>query len=148
MRSLGMAVLGVVLVAAAGCGPASYDRYIPSETTARESLELALAGWRDGKPPGRLRDSAPVIELVDMHRRPGQRLVSYDILGPAPGNGPRCLAVRLHLENPREEQRVRFVVLGNDPLWVVRYEDYEMMAHWECPPPPEEAAKTSKRGTR
>jgi hypothetical protein len=58
--------------------------------------------------------------------------VRYTILGEAPGDAPRCFAVRLHLEEPQEEQRVRFVLIGLDPLWVFRHEDYEMLAHWEC----------------
>ena len=47
----------------------------------------------------------------------------------------RAFAVRLSLENPPEVQVVRYLVVGNDPLWVFRQEDYEMISHWEHPMP-------------
>ena len=62
-------------------------------------------------------------------------MTGYAILGEVPCDGPRCFAVRLNLEGPTEVQEVRFVLYGIDPLWVVRYEDYEMIIHWECRPP-------------
>src|SRR5262245_12965177 len=122
-----------VIVAAAGCGGDPRARYIPAEPAARQALEVALAAWQDGQPPGPVAGTTPLVRVVDGHRRPGQKLQDFEILGPAPGDGPRVYAVRLTLDGPREEQKVRFVVLGIDPLWVVRYEDYEMIAHWEHP---------------
>jgi hypothetical protein len=53
--------------------------------------------------------------------------------GPTAGDAERCDAVRLTFDGPREEVRTRFVVFGQDPVWVMRYEDYEMVMHW-CPP--------------
>jgi hypothetical protein len=69
---------------------------------------------------------------VDNCRLPEQTLDQFTILGETPGEGPRCLAVRVHLQNPEETQRLRFVIFGVDPLWIYRYEDYEMMIHWQC----------------
>ncbi len=131
MRARSLIVL-VFLAPAAGCG-GGRDRYVPPEALARRSLELALATWRDGLPPGRIETGPPAVEFVDTHRRPGQRLKDFAVLGPTPGDAARCYAVRLTLENPRAEQKARFVVMGQDPLWVVRYEDFEMMSHWDHP---------------
>ena len=50
--------------------------------------------------------------------------------------------VKLRLEQPREEQTARFIVLGQDPLWVFREEDYEMAAHWD------HQAMMKKKGAR
>jgi hypothetical protein len=97
--------------------------------------------WQNGQPAGRIAASSPVVEGVDTHRRPGQKLQSYAILGEVAGDSPRCFAVRLNLENPRQEQTARFVVIGLDPLWVLRHEDYEMMAHWDHPMDNGERAK-------
>ena len=48
-----------------------------------------------------------------------------------PADAECCYAVRLFLENPTQEQTVRFVVLGLDPVWVMRHEDYMMTLHWD-----------------
>jgi len=134
-----------------GCGSSAgkgYERFIPSEETARASLERALRSWQEGQPPGPL-PGKPTIELVDTVRHRGQRLREFTILGETPGNGPRVLAVRLALENPREETKVRYVVVGLDPLWVVRHEDYEMLAHWEhCPEDKDAAGKPWPRSNK
>jgi hypothetical protein len=127
------AALGLLVAGAAGCAGYGADqgfaRFIPSAETARQALELTLAAWAKGESPGPVNEVP--IEVVDTQRR-GQRLERFTILGETSGNGPRCFAARLQLDGPREERTARFVVLGQSPLWVMRYEDYEMLAHWEC----------------
>src|SRR5690348_13239843 len=92
----------------AGCGgDKDTGRYVPPAEAARQALEASLRAWRDGRPPGEVGTAAPAVILVDNCRRPGQTLEGYTILGEAPGDGPRCFAVRLRLENPTEELRVR-----------------------------------------
>ena len=39
--------------------------------------------------------------------------------------------VQLALDAPPAEVRVRYYVIGIDPVWVVRQEDYDMLTHWE-----------------
>lgn len=119
---------------AAGCGSnRSSERYVPPPASARQALEAALRSWQQGRPTGTVEGTAnPTVILVDNCRDRAQTLESFTILGEVPGEGPRCFAVRLRLENPKEEQRVRFVVFGVDPLWVYRHEDFEMMIHWQC----------------
>jgi hypothetical protein len=129
-KRLGMLAWGCWLLA--GCADRSADRYVPSPETGRWALEACLQAWREGRPPGAVPGTSPGVFLVDSCRRPGQQLDGYTILGEAPGEGPRCFAVRLSLRNPTEEQRARFVLVGIDPLWVYRHEDYEMMIHWQC----------------
>jgi hypothetical protein len=136
-----MAIGYAVLVT--GCQPdRTADRYVPPAQTARQALEAALRSWREGRPAGKVEGTSPQVYLVDTCRRPGQTLKSFSILGETAGEGPRCLAVRLRLDNPEEEQRARFVVFGVDPLWVYRYEDYEMMIHWACAENEDESKNT------
>jgi hypothetical protein len=130
-RTAGL-LLGALLLLCGGCARRGPERYYPPPPAAREALEAALAAWQDGQAPGLLEAHAPPLMVVDSGRRAGQCLSRYEILGEVPGDGPRCFAVRLLLDNPRQEQKARFVILGVSPLWVFRQEDYEMMAHWDC----------------
>jgi hypothetical protein len=118
-----------------GCrGRQGPERFFPAQEKARQALEAALEGWRNGAPHGAVPGTAgPTVQLVDSHHPAGQRLVSFAVLGLAPGDGPRVFTVGLSLENPAQEIKARYVVLGLDPLWVIRHEDFEMLAHWEHP---------------
>ncbi|HKB35021.1 MAG TPA: hypothetical protein VKD72_01120 [Gemmataceae bacterium] len=118
----------------AGCGGSGPERFIPAEDKARPALEAALTAWQRGEPHGPVAgSSSPVIQFADSHHKPGQRLRSFAVLSLAPGDGPRVFSVKLTLENPAEEVRARYVVVGLDPLWVIRHEDWEMIAHWDHP---------------
>jgi hypothetical protein len=123
----------LALLCAAGCrSDGGYERYIPAEPDARQALATALRAWQDGQPTGQLDSAAPPVVVVDSLRRPRQTLRRYDILGEIPGDGPRQFAVRLVLDEPAEEKKVRYVVFGIRPLWVYRLEDYEMLTRWTC----------------
>jgi len=124
-----------LLFVAVGCADRSDPgRFYPPEDRARQALEAALTAWRQGAPTGPVPGATnPAVQLADSHRSPTQRLAGFTILGMAPGEGPRVFTVKLTLENPAAEQKVRFVVIGIDPVWVFRHEDYEMMSMW-CPP--------------
>jgi hypothetical protein len=132
MRVAGLGCF-LVLAAVAGCGRDHRARFTPAEEVAKHALESGLAAWQNGQPAGPVAGTSPLIHVVDSHRKAGQKLSRFEVLGTAPGDGPRVYAVRLSLDEPREEKRVRFVVVGIDPLWVIRYEDYEMLAHWDHP---------------
>jgi hypothetical protein len=131
-------------VCALGCGRrAGNERFVPSEATSRRAVGAALAAWKAGEPADRtIRLSEPTLnlEVADTARRPGQRLVDYEILGEVSAEGPRCLAVRLKLEEPTEELEVLYYLVGIDPLFVFRQEDYELLTHWEMSMPDEAPA--------
>lgn len=117
----------------AGCGASSgsHERYIPESKHASATIETALETWRRGDPVGELRGMKPRVFLVDSHRREGQTLESFEILGEVAGLTQRTFLVKVKLTNPDAEEKVRFAVLGIDPLWVYRHEDLELLAHWE-----------------
>jgi len=55
----------------------------------------------------------------------GHKLGSFEIVSHEPNQGgPQWFSVKLVLKKPAGEQMVRYCVLGNDPLWVYREEDY------------------------
>lgn len=111
-----------------------YERYVPSVARAEEALQQVLSAWQRGDAAGALQiASAPItIQVADSTRRPGQRLVNYEILGEIAGEGPRTFAVRLNLDNPTDVREVRYYLVGIDPLWVFRQEDYDAVVHWQA----------------
>lgn len=109
------------------------QRFVPKEEVARTALEAVLNSWVEGQPVGLIPNTSPQVHITDSHRKQGQKLKSYRILGEVPGNAPRCFAVKLTFSNPAAEERVRFAILGIDPLWVFRHEDLDMLSHWEHP---------------
>jgi len=137
----------------AGCSKGGDpERYTPSAEDARLALEQSLLAWQRGEPAGPVEspDLQLQVYVVDSHRVRDQKLVRFEILGEAPGEGPRTFAVKLHLTNPEEVQDVRYYVVGITPLWVFRREDYEMITHWEHPMESQDVvpapAKSSLRG--
>ena len=125
--------LALSLVLVLGCSSNNDPgRFIPTEDRARRALEAALAAWRDGADHGPVPGTVnPVIQFADTHHGAAQRLTAFAIHGAAPGDGPRVFAVTLTLDRPSQAVKARYVVFGQDPVWVVRHEDYDMLAHWE-----------------
>jgi hypothetical protein len=128
-RRVWIVVVLACLFPALGCQPKpveGYERFIPEPAIARKTLAAMLDEWRDGRDPA-------TVNVVDKHRLPGQRLVRHEILGEVATDGARGFAVRLTLENPDEEPVVRYYVIGVEPIWVFRQEDFELISHWMHP---------------
>jgi hypothetical protein len=120
-----LAGLGLLVLGGAGCTSSNTGRYIPSGATARQSLEAALKAWQQGQPPGRIDAVSPPVQAVDCKWQAGQKLDGFEILQEEPGDGPRWFSVRLKLRQPSGEQVVRYVVVGRDPVWIYREDDYK-----------------------
>jgi hypothetical protein len=129
MRHVVMAVVAVAL-GVAGCGGKARS-FTPSEAVAENAVRRTLEAWKAGLPTGPLPDSKPVIHVTDEGRKPGQVLEDYTILGETRGTAGRSFAVTLNLAHPREEVKTKYLVVGIDPLWVFRQEDYELLMHWD-----------------
>jgi hypothetical protein len=114
--------------------------FIPSDIVCRRALSSALQAWQAGVPVGPVPQSTPLIHVTDSSRIEQRPLQSWRILGQVPGNAPSCYAVQLTLDHPVEQRRERYVVVGIDPLWVFRHEDYDLLLHWEHPMKPGSAA--------
>ena len=123
-----------------GNGEATTPGYLPGWAEARHALESALAAWRDAPSPPPASFDSPAVKFVDKQRRPGQRLLSFEVLGRTEVENARQFTVRLRLEDEVAPRLVRYNVLGRNPVWVFRLEDYEAIAHWEMdmnqPPAP------------
>jgi hypothetical protein len=132
MRHLAAAT---VLILALGCADRTdHSRYYPPDEKARAALEAGLIAWQQGSLTNEVPGTKdPVVMWIDNQRPPGQRLKTFEVLSLAPGNGPRVFTVRLVAESPAAEVKSRYVVVGLDPMWVFRQEDYDMLIHWDHP---------------
>lgn len=112
-------------------------RFVPSQEVAEAAIQRGLEGWMNGEPAGVIPGTKPEIQFMDSYRKPEQKLVRYEILGEVAGNAPRCFAVRVTLkpqpDAPETTVRLKYIVVGIDPLWVFRQEDYDLLSHWEHP---------------
>jgi len=138
----------VALVLVAGCSDKAADpaRFYPPPDRAQAALETALTGWQNGSSYGAVPGATdPVVQFIDARHAQGQKLTGYTILGLAPGDGPRVYTVKLTLSGASESVRTRYVVFGVDPVWVMRHEEYDQMAHWDHPMPKDAPAKSAGR---
>jgi hypothetical protein len=127
-QTLGLWALGLIIgcSSATGCAARNYDDLIPAEETARKALEAALQAWVDGATDSKIEAPGMTIQVLDTKWRSGQTLASYQILDIEPGDdGKSWFNVRLVMKKPAGEQKTRYVVIGQDPLWVYREEDYK-----------------------
>jgi hypothetical protein len=146
MRITIHAISAACLLTAAGCGDRT-PNYTPSATVAEKSVRRALDAWKAGEPAGEIPQTQPVVQVVDVGRKPGQMLADYRILGETRGSSGRTFAVTLNLENPTETIKTQYIVVGIDPLWVFRQEDYELLSHWDHHMPATEPASQTDEVT-
>ncbi len=129
---------------AAGCQPAPSgpaELEAPGLEPARAVLIASLDAWKAGRrTSGVVTGSNPAVGVVDAARA-DRPLLEYEVVGPLMvADKSRPFAVRLVLDEPREEVSTRYLVIGRDPLWVYRQDDFERMLHWEHKMDPEAAA--------
>lgn len=127
-------VTGLVLVALCAEGCASKRRledYTPSSQAGTDAVRAALEAWKSGQPAGDIQGTSPLIHVTDVGRKPDQVLEGFEILGETHGPAGRTIAVTLHLANPTEDVKTRYIVVGIDPLWVYREEDFDLLMHWD-----------------
>ena len=117
--------LGILVFAFCGCRPTSRTEFdiLPGTDKARAALEKALTAWKDGQKIGKIQEDSHSIEVVDRVWQKGSKLASFEILQPEDKPGPRWFSVKLTLKDSRPQQ-VHYAVVGLDPLWVYREEDY------------------------
>jgi hypothetical protein len=135
----------VVALCLLGCGSNRAERFVPDEAVARQALAAAMAAWQKNDGTSLSLDGT-AVEVVDKHRRPGQSLAQYKILGEVSGIGGRSFEVELQLDNPSQTEHVRYIVVGINPLWVFRQEDYELLSHWDHAMPADAPGNSSPKG--
>jgi hypothetical protein len=128
-RSAGtlLTVLGLALCALSGCSRLRNELDIlPNTDKARAALDKALAAWKDGQKVGTIQWDSQKIEVLDRVWQSGKKLSAYEIVKAEDKPGPRWFTVKLTLQGSPPQQ-VSYAVLGLDPLWVYREEDYNQM---------------------
>ena len=104
---------------------------VPDSAKGRQAVEAAMATWKAGHAAGVVEPTSPRVLVIDTHRKPGQRLDGFEVLGESADSRGRTFQVRLALNGPDERPVVGFLVVGIDPVNVFRAEDYELLMHWE-----------------
>jgi hypothetical protein len=99
-----------------GCG----RRNAPADTAlARRSLTTALESWQAGDPPSKIREAVPPITMVDPAWEQGQKLESFEIIGPVADDGVRLTCpvnvVCTGQDGKKSTAQVKYVV-GTDPV--------------------------------
>jgi hypothetical protein len=104
------------------------EDFTPPADNARRALEAALAHWKAGNAPTGIPGKSPAIEVLDSKWKAGQKLLEFEVLEEdVPGAGPRRFRVRL-TPSKGPPQEVHYLVIGIDPIWVYRDEDYKRLA--------------------
>jgi hypothetical protein len=75
--------------------------------------------------------SNAAVQFVDKKRKPTQRLAAFQILSQTDIENARQFTVRLTLDGEESPQLVKYNIVGRNPVWIFRLEDYEMFSHWE-----------------
>src|SRR4051812_4096110 len=136
--------LALPLVLASGCDSGN-SRITPRGDEARVAVESALSAWRDGKPYDKL-EATPPVRVVDSAWRDGEKIESFEILDEeGRDDGTKAFSVRLASSKSKGPKNVKFVVYGQDPLWVYREEDYKRMLQMDNNPA---APRVKGRGAR
>ena len=125
--SLLAAALGFSSLLASGCFTRSSEHYIPAADRALDALTQALTAWQNGQSP-HLTDAATPIEVLDSRWKKGGKLAHFEVLGEEPADGHRWFKVKLTLQAPAGEKTVRYVVIGDNPLWVYSEEEYKAVS--------------------
>jgi hypothetical protein len=141
-RNLCRISLLVAVTALSGCGSSS-NAHQPAASAARAALDSALSAWKNGEGPDTLASKSPSVQAVDSHWRAGQKLTSYEVVKEEPGEGDQRFTVRLAEDDPKNKAKssastkeVTYVVIGRDPIWVYRDEDYTRLLNMDNNPQP------------
>src|SRR5262245_30429328 len=110
----------------AGCGSATdTSSYVPSQQGGQDALVAALDAWKAGRKPERIDSVKPAVQPVDNQWQAGRKLRDFEVLGEVAGVvGPRQFRVKLTFE-AAPAREVIYVIVGRDPVWVFREEDYK-----------------------
>lgn len=107
-----------------GCGSGE-EKYIPSESTAREALDAALTAWKSGQAHGTVKSFAVPIDTFDARWQAGGKLETFEVVREEAFEGPRKFVVNMKLVDDKSAEEVVYLIVGNDPLLVFRQQDYD-----------------------
>jgi hypothetical protein len=134
-----------ILLASAGCGPR--DAPLPTATQAREAVQVALDGWKNGRDPESLKTANPPVSPVDSDWKAGKKLVDFAIGAEETVQGTKAFSVKLTLA-PNEVKDTRYMVLGQNPFQIYREEDFQRMLNMENDPASDPKNRSQRPGSR
>jgi hypothetical protein len=116
----------LLLTVAAGCrAGATEESFNPTGDTAKDALTAALNAWKGGQAkPGLIESVKPPVQVADATWETGARLTSFEIVKSLEGEERRRFSVKLVLEGETAPQEVVYVVVGKDPMWVMRENEF------------------------
>ena len=133
-RSVWLVAAAPLFALIAGCGD-SHAKFQPNggegRAVARSSPDRLARRQTVG--PDRS-DSAGPRRRLGLGKRSGARFVPRSADEEISGEGTKEFAVTLKMKKSPTEQDVRYVVLGRDPVWVFRYDDYKRTLNMENDP--------------
>ncbi len=123
---------GLLLTGCGGSTPVPAALEPPGIEASTRALVASLGEWKSGKRgPGGMIAGKPAVGIVDSSRT-DRPLIGFQVAGSlGVQDKARAFVVTLELESPRETRTARYLVLGQDPLWVFAQEDFERVLHWE-----------------
>lgn len=129
MQDLFRPVIRIVLlscaaVSVAGCGTGE-EKYIPSESTAREAVDAALTAWKSDQAHGTVKTFAVPIDTFDARWQAGKKLETFEFVREEQSDGHRKFIVKMKLIDDKVAEEVTYLVVGNAPLLVFRQQDYD-----------------------
>src|ERR1700756_4412416 len=108
-----------------GCKKPSDVKFDPNPQRARYAVEVALDKWKSGQEPGRIDAESLEFEVVDSRWNDGAKLSQYEITSEdKTQDGHHRFSVKMTTSEQSGEV-VRYIVVGKNPLWVYREEDYK-----------------------
>ena len=122
----GLIALLSAIVLLPGCNrPATVESFTPPGDVAKDALTAGLTAWQNGQPkPGLIENTKPAVRVIDRAWEAGSKLKRFEIGPAAGGDSPRKFPVKLHFEGAAAPEEITFYVVGKDPLWVMREQDY------------------------
>ena len=123
----------LLILAIPACGGPSMT---PRADRARGALEAALTAWREGKPPGNIAGTDPPVQAIDNEWTNGRKLAAFEVLRELPSESDRRFAVKLTHRAPDAAVEVAYVVLGSNPIAVIREEDFARTLNMDNNPVP------------
>jgi hypothetical protein len=93
-------------------------------------LTAALEVWKSGQEkPGSIANQKPAVEVQDSVWRSGRKLKSFEIgEEQTVKDGPPRFSVTLTFYDEPASEQSDYVVVGKDPLWVMREKDFQKMS--------------------
>jgi hypothetical protein len=118
-------LLALSLLALGCSGQSSVESFHPKGDVAKDALEAALTAWQNGQlKPGLIEDRDPSVQVQDEAWNAGSKLKSFEIVEALPGDSPRKFTVKLTIEGEAAPAEITYVVVGKNPLHVMREKEY------------------------